>query len=251
MAPCPPAAQPFRRPAPIRTAARRAWPLVLALLLAAAVLPGCAGSVRAADPTPPPAAQPAPAPGSKAAALLRQLKEGDVDQRRGALVHLADEGDFATVPAVADALRDADVVVRRLAEQALWAIWSRSGDDAVDDLLKIGTGLLARGQPEQAIPIFSRVIELAPDFAEGYNKRATAEYHAGQFEKSLADIDETLKRNRYHFGALSGAGLCLIELERYDEALGFLARALQINPNMDNVRELKEALEKKVRKPLV
>jgi tetratricopeptide (TPR) repeat protein len=183
--------------------------------------------------------------------LLHQLKDGRVEVRRHALVGLADSGDFTAVPQVAAALRDIDPVTRKLAERALWSIWMRSGDEQVDDLLKVGTQLLGNGQAQQSVPIFTRVIELAPKFAEGYNKRATAYYHMGEFEKSLADIGETLRLNPYHFGALSGAGLCLIELERYEEAIGYFDRALKINPNLDGIQELRKAVQKRVHKPVV
>jgi tetratricopeptide (TPR) repeat protein len=182
--------------------------------------------------------------------LLRQLEQGGAEERRRALQRLAEQGDTATVPQVAGALHDADPVVRKLAENALWSIWSRSGDEAVDELFKVGARLLAAGRAEQSVNVFTRVIERAPAFAEGWNKRATAYYHIGEYEKSLSDIDETLRRNPFHFGALSGAGLCLIELERYPQALSFFDRALRINPNLDGIQELMEAVEKRARKPM-
>jgi tetratricopeptide (TPR) repeat protein len=188
------------------------------------------------------------AAGEQSAALLRQLKEADPELRRNALLGLADQGDFSTVPQVAAALRDRDLVARKLAEQALWSIWSRSGKTEVDDLLHSGSIMLARGQAVASVSVFTQVIERAPDFAEAYNKRATAYYEMGEYEKSLKDIDETLKRNPYHFGALSGAGLCLVELERFDDALGYFERALKINPNMEGIVQLKRALLKRRKK---
>jgi tetratricopeptide (TPR) repeat protein len=199
-----------------------------------------------------PAGQPAArAAGDEEAALLRQLKEGGAEARRDALIGLGDKGDSGAVPQVVSALRDDDAAVRQLAEQALWAIWSRSGRPEVDDMLRVGSLLLAQGQADKAVPVFSRVIERAPDFAEGYNKRATAEYQLGEYDASLKDIDEVLKRNPYHFGALSGAGLCLIELGRYEEAIGFFDRALKINPNMQGIVELRDAVQKRIHKPVI
>ena len=183
--------------------------------------------------------------------LLRQLEEGTTEVRRHALVELAEHGDTATVPKVAAALRDTDPITRRLAERALWSIWSRSGDEDVDELMKTGTLLLTRGNPAQSVAVFGRIIELAPDFPEGYNKRATAYYHIGEFEKSLQDISQTLRRNPYHFGALSGAGLCLVELERFDEAVGYFDRALKINPNLQGIVELRKAILKRSKKPVI
>ncbi|HKI99817.1 MAG TPA: tetratricopeptide repeat protein [bacterium] len=185
------------------------------------------------------------------ATLLRELHDGDAAARRAALLGLKASGDFSAVPQVAVALRDDDAGVRQLAEEALWAIWSRSGKPEVDDEFNAGTLLLARGLTEAAVGVFTRVIERAPDFAEAYNKRATAEYQLGRYEDSLKDIAAVLKRNPYHFGALSGAGLCLIELGRFPEAIGYFDRALNINPNLDGIAELKQAVEKRLRKPLI
>ncbi len=191
----------------------------------------------------PPPARAAPADRE---ALEQMLEQGSAEERRKALLGLATLGDPDAVPAVADALRDPDAVVRELAEQTLWAIWMRSGDQGVDTLLQRGTRLMARGRLGRAVAVFDEVIERAPQFAEGYNKRATAYYHLGEYEQSLDDIAETLARNPYHFGALSGAGLCMIGLERYRQAIYYFQRALEINPNLDNIRDLKGRLERKV-----
>lgn len=180
--------------------------------------------------------------------LLRLLEEGGSEQRRNALLALADKGDFNTVPPVAAMLHDRDMVARELAEKALWSIWSRSGDVEADELLRMGSMLLANGQLARAVAVFDAVIQRNPGFAEGYNKRATALYHLGEYRKSLDDIDETLKLNPYHFGALSGAGLCMIGLERLDSAIIYFDRALKINPNMEGIITLKERIQHKLTK---
>jgi len=211
-----------------RFAPRRAALLAAALLLnllAAAVL----GAVPGAE------------------ARLRALREGDVPARREALSWLAQFGDASAVEPVVARLRDPDPAVRELAEAALWAIWSRSGDPETDRLLEAGGRLLAAGRLRAALGAFERVVRRRPDFAEGYNKRATVLYHLGDYEGSLADIAETLRRNPHHFGALSGAGLCLVEQERPREALLYFERALEINPNLRSVRVMAEQLRRLTR----
>lgn len=182
--------------------------------------------------------------------LLQRLKKGGVEQRRQALMGLGRQGGGAAVPALVEALRDFDPVSRALAEQSLWSIWMRSGDAQVDALLQNGARLLAEGELGKAVEAFDRVIRLRPGFAEGYNKRATAMYHLGRFQQSLDDIAETLRRNPYHFGALSGAGLCMLGLERPREAMNYFLRALRINPNMKGIIELKKRVEGLLRKPM-
>ena len=133
----------------------------------------------------------------------------------------------------------------------MWAIWSRSGSSHVDNLLKTGGFLITQGNFFQAIQFFDEVISAKPDFAEGYNKRATAWYMMGSYKKSLADIALTLERNPFHFGALSGAGYCMIQLQRYGEAVIFLQQALEINPNLKGVRELTNELMRELKRQAI
>ncbi len=175
--------------------------------------------------------------------FLLILKAGDIVERRNALIWLAQNADeTAVLPILAALKEDADGGVRNLAENALWSIWTRSGDSEVDHLLKIGSFLMANGEFQRAELVFSEIIELKPDFAEGYNKRATLWYMKGEYQRSLEDIDLTLKRNPHHFGALSGAGLCLLKLERPVDALTFFDRALTINPNMAGIKRLRQGI---------
>jgi len=125
--------------------------------------------------------------------------------------------------------------VRRYAEQALWVLWSRSGDDAVDALMQTGIEQMQAQQFQAAIATFSEVIRRKPSFAEGWNKRATVLFMAGELKRSLADCDEVVKRNPNHFGALAGYGQIYFQLEQYEKAIDYWKRALEVNPNMDGV----------------
>lgn len=179
---------------------------------------------------------------------LNSLAGGSLKERREALDWLAKHGDISGAGTVVKSLKDEDHDVRRLAEETLWALWSRSGSSRVDALLQTGGYLISQGDLFQAVQFFDEVISEKPEFAEGYNKRATAWYLMGSYERSLADISLTLKRNPYHFGALSGAGCCMIRLKRYGEAAVFFQRALEINPNLDGVRALKLKLMKELKR---
>ncbi|TMG89489.1 MAG: tetratricopeptide repeat protein [Betaproteobacteria bacterium] len=112
------------------------------------------------------------------------------------------------------------------------------------DMAHLGTFRQPEGGcVQQAIVTFTRIIELKPDFAEGWNKRATSYFLVGDLHKSLADCDEVMKRNPYHFGALSGYALIYTRLEYYDRALDYSRRALEVNPNLDGVRQNIDLLE--------
>jgi tetratricopeptide (TPR) repeat protein len=105
------------------------------------------------------------------------------------------------------------------------------------------------GQHAEAIETFTSVIKAKPDFAEGWNRRATVYFLAGLFEESIADCGEVLRRNPLHFGALSGMGEIHLQLEQYDEALRWYRRALEVNPNMTgvelNIKGIEELLREK------
>jgi len=104
------------------------------------------------------------------------------------------------------------------AATALWEMWHRSGDREVDMLLREGVAVMERRDLAGAEAIFARVIARAPEFAEGWNKRATVRYVAENYEGSIDDCEETLKRKPHHFGALAGQGLCYMALGRHREA---------------------------------
>jgi len=168
---------------------------------------------------------------------IAQLSKDDAGTRRAAIERLGEVGAMADAPLLVKALRDPDEDARQDAEQALWKIWSRSGNREIDELYATGIEQMQNGELSQAIATFSRIIERKPDFAEAWNKRATAYFLAGDLHKSLADCDEVMKRNPYHFGALSGYVQIFTRLQFYERALDYSRRALAINPNLEGIRQ--------------
>jgi tetratricopeptide (TPR) repeat protein len=160
------------------------------------------------------------------------LGDSDAARRLAAVERLAEEGTMSDVDRLVARLSDSDAQVRVAAAGALWRVWSRSGDPEVDALLERGTEQMQTWEFEKALATFSEVISRRPDFAEGWNKRATVLFLMGEHEKSLQDCDEVLKRNPQHFGALSGAGQNHVELGHVEQAIDFYKRALAVNPNM-------------------
>jgi len=182
------------------------------------------------------------APLGHAEALTALDDRATPEARRLGAASLAENGTMDDVPRLARALRDRDPLVRALAEQAMWQVWSRSGDDETDRQLAIGVEAMSERRGEAAVETFTRIIERRPDFAEGWNKRATVYYLVGEYRKSLADCDEVMKRNPYHFGALSGYGMIYLKLGDPARALPYFERALAVNPNLSQVEESVETL---------
>ena len=110
----------------------------------------------------------------------------------------------------------------------------RGAQDTLHEVVRLlmqqGMGAMTRGDNPAALRSFDQIVKIAPNFAEGWNKRATVHYLLGNYGESLRDIDETLKLEPRHFGALSGRGLVYIELDEEELALHSFEAALQIHP---------------------
>ncbi len=173
---------------------------------------------------------------------LRDLRGTDPAVRRAAVQTLAEAGEMTDLPALAATLRDADPVVRVATQEAMWQVWSRSGDNAIDQLFATGVEQLRRRQLNESVATFSEVIQRKPEFAEGWNKRATVYFMLGEYTKSLADCDEVVRRNPYHWGALSGYGMNYLQLDQPDRALEYFEKALAVNPNLSRLEDTVEEL---------
>ena len=135
------------------------------------------------------------------------------------------------------ALHDENLETVAAAEAALWEMWCRSGHAAVDAELRAGIAQMERREFAEAAATFSRVIDRRPGFAEGWNKRATVRYLMEDYAGAIADCEETLARNRAHFGTLSGQGLCHMALGQPGEAAKCFRRALEVHPRLANARQ--------------
>ena len=127
-------------------------------------------------------------------------------------------------------------------ESQIWAIWLETSDQAAGLLLQIGIDAMRRGDARAALEAFDRLVAIAPDFAEGWNKRATIHYIVGNLDQSLDDIAATLDLEPRHFGALSGRGLVYVQLNDLERALVSFEAALAVSPQMIGPRINAEAI---------
>jgi tetratricopeptide (TPR) repeat protein len=128
-------------------------------------------------------------------------------------------------------------------EQEIWIEWSKSGSPAMDLLLQRGRDSMEAGDTETAIGHLTALTDHAPEFAEGWNARATAYFQAGNYGPSVADIERTLALNPRHFGAMSGFGMILEQAGQPERALVVYRAALAIHPHLAGVLESVERLE--------
>ena len=153
-------------------------PCLLALVLATALAAGAA-----------------PAAPLTRAQALHALEQADASARLAAIERLGEIGRMDDADRVLARLADPDPRVRAGASAAVWRIWSRSGDPAIDKLFARGTEQMEAADLDEALATFSTIVSKKPAFAEGWNKRATILFLLGRHEESLKDCDQVLKRN--------------------------------------------------------
>lgn len=154
--------------------------------------------------------------------------------------------DDAELEALHEGLLGADEADAAQITGRIYEIWSQSGSEAMDLLLERGRDALTEGDNKLAIEHFTALVDHAPDFAEGYNGRATAYFQAGRYGLSLEDIRRTLQLNPRHFGAMSGLALILEDIDRPEDALAAWRQVEQINPNQEGLADALVRLERRV-----
>ena len=139
-----------------------------------------------------------------------------------------------------------------LIEQKIWEIWStHPTNDKLTFKLAEGSSFVRGKQFSKAINIFTEVIEKDPSWAEAWNKRATVLYLLKDYEGSQKDIDEVLKLEHRHFGALAGQGLVNIGLKNYEKAIKSYQQALEIYPTMKSPELMIEQIEELIKEELI
>ena len=134
-------------------------------------------------------------------------------------------------------------------EQKIWKIWStHPKKNELTIMLSKGSELVKNNQLYEAVSIFSDVIELDPNWAEAWNKRATVLYLLGEFQKSQKDIDKVLQLEERHFGALAGQGLVNIQLKNYEKAIRSYEEAYKLYPTMKSPQIMIKQIEELIKK---
>lgn len=154
--------------------------------------------------------------------------------------------DEATLDDLFAELADPELQDWELVEDKIWSEWSKSGSRSLDLLLERGRDAMARGDFEAAVDHLSALIDHAPEFAEGWNARATTFYMMDEYGLSVSDIRQTLIRNPRHFGAMAGLGQILEQTGRAKEALTVYTRALELHPHQASIQDAVTRLEQQV-----
>ena len=128
----------------------------------------------------------------------------------------------------------------------IWREWYQSGSANINLLMYYTSRAMNQKNYPAAIDLLDQITTLDPEFAEGWNRRATVHYYMGDFSRSLADIETTLSLEPRHFGALSGLAAILQRLDREEEALNTWYKVLKIYPANDSAQKAVIQLEEEL-----
>ena len=121
---------------------------------------------------------------------------------------------------------------------SIWRIWSEINDPNSQQLYDLGNQLLKKREYKKSLLVFSDLINKEPDFAEGWNKRATLHFLMGNFNESIQDINKTLALEPRHFGALDGLGQIQFKLNNFYESIQTYEKLLTIVPHSSSAKKM-------------
>ena len=154
----------------------------------------------------------------------------------------AEDGKSEAAPQALDKLY-ARLAKTRFAEEAqgilaeIDALRLHSGSDAADLLLSRALKARASANFDVALPLFDAVVDLYPDWPEGWSERATARFQNGDVNGAMGDLAQTLKREPRDVGALAGVGSILLDGGDPEGALRAYDRSLALAPAYEPLQE--------------
>lgn len=162
------------------------------------------------------------------------------------LTALADQT-HPKLPSWFEQLENAETAIQsQVLQDLIWSAWSSTDNETAQAFLDVGTAAMQRGALPLALDRFNQVVKLAPDFAEGWNKRATVNFMMRRFDDSVQDIAKTLELEPNHFGALAGLAQIFEVRGQTSRALAVYQRIDQIAPSMLGIKDRIKALEQRI-----
>jgi tetratricopeptide (TPR) repeat protein len=144
-------------------------------------------------------------------------------------------------------LRDAgDVEEAKSVAGAIERVWLSSGSDTADLLMSRAAQALAMRDLKAAEKVLDSLVDIQPNWAEAWHKRATLRFFADDYAGAMSDIDRTLKLEPRHFGALAGLGAILQKSGSDKQALEVFRRSLDIYPEQPDLRQVVDKLKLEV-----
>jgi tetratricopeptide (TPR) repeat protein len=131
----------------------------------------------------------------------------------------------------------------KAAENEIITLWLESGSDTVDLMMSWTLAAIEEKDYGLALDYLDRLLVMKPDYAEGWNKRATVHFLRDDYPKAIADIERALAIEPRHFGALSGLGTIMRDIGDEDRALTAYRKALELDPHLETVKEAVSEIE--------
>lgn len=119
----------------------------------------------------------------------------------------------------------------------IWLEWFSPNDSKLSTRMSVATNFLGEGNTESSLHELNGIVEDYPDYAEGWNQRATLLFRLGRYDESLDDIDKVLAIEPRHYGAMAGRVLILLKQDKPLDALRQMRAALAVHPYL-NERKL-------------
>jgi len=158
----------------------------------------------------------------------------------------ADQSDPALIQLYKDLSNAEDAATASQIEGNIWKIWLSAPNAEATELLKKTTDAMSQSDYREALILATQLTEDYPDYAEAWNKRATIYYLIGNYDQSVNDIYETLKREPKHFGAISGLGLIFQRQGKLEPALSAFEQVLSISPQSMHARRNAELIREQL-----
>jgi tetratricopeptide (TPR) repeat protein len=131
-------------------------------------------------------------------------------------------------------------------EGRIWALWTAAGGDTATLLMARAKAALGLKDYELAVKLLTAIIEIKPDYVEGWNRRASIYFIQRDFGAAMADLREVLRREPRHFGAWAGVGMILHEFDEDKLALVAFRRALELHPRIERIPDLVKKIAESV-----
>lgn len=141
----------------------------------------------------------------------------------------------------------ADAAEASTVAAAIEMIWVQSGSDTVSLLLARATQAVVQKRSDLARELLDAVVDLAPDFAEGFARRAHFHYSENDTARALGDLRRALALEPNHYRALDGLATILKDIGEKRASLRALKQLEQVHPHWpglaESLREMERAVE--------
>jgi tetratricopeptide (TPR) repeat protein len=139
-----------------------------------------------------------------------------------------------------------DEATARAISEGIERVWTHSGSPTVDLLLGRATKAVSQKNYDRALKFLDNVVEQAPDFTEGWNRRAYVHFLKSDYERALGDLRRTLALDPNHFKALEGLAQILREVGQKRGALQAFKKLIDVHPYWSGAQQAVDELEREV-----